>query len=68
MQIEKSEILLITGNGADLSNDKEIAETFYKYKNLSLPENPTIKELWRELLADLVKLALEKYKESVYQI
>ena len=68
MQIEKSEILLITGNGADLSNDKEIAETFNKYKKLSLPENRTIKELWRELLADLVKLALEKYKESVYQI
>ena len=54
-------------NEVALSNDEEIAETFNKYlcniaKNLSLPENPSIKEPSVELFTDPVILALEKYK------
>ena len=47
---------------------KKLQKPFNKYKNLSLPENPSVKELSLELLVDLVKLALERYRESVYQI
>ena len=48
-----------------LSNDEEIAETFNKYfcsiaKNLSLPENTSIKEPSIEFFTDPVILALEK--------
>ena len=55
-------------NGVTLTTDEEIAETFNKYfcniaKNLSLPENPCIKEPSVELFTDLVILALEKYKD-----
>ena len=51
-------------NGVTLSNDEEIAETFNKYfcniaKNLSPPENPSIKEPSVELFI----LVLENYKD-----
>ena len=51
-------------NGVTLSNDEEIAETFNKYfcniaKNLSSPENPSIKEPSVELFT----LVLENYKD-----
>ena len=50
------------------SNDEEIAEAFNKYfcniaKNISLTENPSIKEPSAELFTDPVILALEKYKD-----
>ena len=54
-------------NGVTLCNDEEIAETFNKYfcniaKNLSPPENPSIKEPSVELFTDPVILVLENYK------
>ena len=55
-------------NEVNLSYDEEIPETFNQYfckitKNLSLPENPSIKEPSVTLFTDPVKLALEKYKD-----
>ena len=55
-------------NGVILSKDKKIAETFNKYfcnitKNLSLSENPSIKEPSVKLFTDPVILGSEKYKD-----
>ena len=55
-------------NEVNLSYDEEIPETFNQYfckitKNLSFPENPSIKEPSVALFTDPVKLALEKYKD-----
>ena len=49
-------------------NDEGIAKTFNKYfctiaKNLSLPENLSVKEPSVELFTDPVILALEKYED-----
>ena len=67
-KINHTETINLIDNGVTLSNDKEIAETFNKYycniaKNLSLPENPSIKEPSVELFTDPAILALENYKD-----
>ena len=67
-KINHRETINLIDNEVTLSNDEEIAETFNKYfcniaKNLSLPENPSIKEPSVELFTDPVILALEKYKD-----
>ena len=62
------ETINLVENGVALSNGEEVAETFNKYicnmaKNLSLTENPSLKEPSVELFTDPVALALEKYKD-----
>ena len=69
-KINHRETINLIDNGVTLSNDEEIAGTFSKYfcnmtKNLSLPENPSIKEPPVALFSDPVKLALEKYKDHL---
>ena len=58
-KINHRETINLIDNEVTLSNDEEIAETFNKYfcniaKNLSLPENPSIKEPSVELLLTLL--------------
>ena len=68
-KINHREAINVIDSGVILSNDEEIAKTFNKYycntaKNLSLPENPSIKEpSVHELFTDPAILAFEKYKD-----
>ena len=66
-KINHRETINLIDNEVTLSNDEEIAETFNKYfcniaKNLSLPENPSIKEPSVELLLTLLNLYWKNIK------